>query len=170
MTTKRQIAANRANAKRSSGPRSRAGKARASQNAYRHGLAARMGIDADRITALDELAREIQSSMPGRIDRAGALVIAQVELEVLRVQAVVRTVFAKMHTGFEGHGAATRSRDPEKQAARPVLPGEKPGCTAGDLAAGIEELKMLNRYLRRGLAKRDRAVRLALENVSAPSA
>ena len=68
-------------------------KSRASQNAYRHGLAACMTMDADRVSAVAALAREIQASMRGQIDRAGALAIAQAELEqaeleVLRVRAV----------------------------------------------------------------------------------
>ena len=40
MTTERQRAANRANAKKSSGPKSSAGRNRSSQNARRHGLTA----------------------------------------------------------------------------------------------------------------------------------
>ena len=93
MTTERQIAANRANAKRSTGPKSRAGKARASQNAYRHGLTACMTMDADGVSAVDASAREIQASMRGQIDCAGALV-AQAELEVLRVHALASALFA----------------------------------------------------------------------------
>jgi len=38
MASERQIAANRRNARKSSGPHSGAGKKRASRNAYRHGL------------------------------------------------------------------------------------------------------------------------------------
>jgi hypothetical protein len=38
MASERQIAANRQNARRSSGPRSNAGKRRSSANALRHGL------------------------------------------------------------------------------------------------------------------------------------
>jgi hypothetical protein len=38
MASERQIAANRRNARKSTGPRSGAGKKRASRNAYRHGL------------------------------------------------------------------------------------------------------------------------------------
>jgi hypothetical protein len=38
MATEKQIAANRANAKRSTGPRTAAGKKKSSRNAYRHGL------------------------------------------------------------------------------------------------------------------------------------
>jgi hypothetical protein len=38
MASERQIAANRQNARKSTGPRSASGKKRASWNAYRHGL------------------------------------------------------------------------------------------------------------------------------------
>jgi hypothetical protein len=38
MPTKKQLAANRQNARNSSGPRSPSGKARVGKNAYRHGL------------------------------------------------------------------------------------------------------------------------------------
>jgi hypothetical protein len=40
MAPDRQIAANRENAKRSTGPRSEAGKARSARNALKHGLSA----------------------------------------------------------------------------------------------------------------------------------
>jgi hypothetical protein len=45
MTSKRQLAANRANARLSTGPRSDAGKLRSRRNAVRHGLAAATVID-----------------------------------------------------------------------------------------------------------------------------
>ena len=52
-----------------------------------------MTMDADRVSAVAALAREIQASMRGQIDRAGPLAIAQAELEqaeleVLRIRAV----------------------------------------------------------------------------------
>src|SRR5689334_25100235 len=57
MTTDRQLRANRLNASRSSGPRSRAGKQRASQNSFQHGLSsANHSFDAKQI---EELAREL---------------------------------------------------------------------------------------------------------------
>jgi hypothetical protein len=100
---------------------------------------------------------------------AGCLVIAQAEFEVLRVRAVVRAVFADLLNGLPSAGP-TAGPDSEKQAAQPLLAGEKLRPAAADLARGIDQLSNLNRYLRRVLAQRDRAVRLALEHGSDPSA
>ena len=47
MTTKRQIAANRRNARKSTGPRSVEGKERSSRNAVKHGLTSRRAVLAD---------------------------------------------------------------------------------------------------------------------------
>ena len=47
MTTKKQIAANRRNASRSTGPRTPKGKARAAQNALKHGLTATKAVLPD---------------------------------------------------------------------------------------------------------------------------
>jgi hypothetical protein len=47
MATKKQIAANRRNAKKSTGPRTAAGKAKAAQNATKHGLLARQPVLPD---------------------------------------------------------------------------------------------------------------------------
>lgn len=46
MASEKQIAANRTNAARSTGPRTASGKARASKNALRHGFAAFGGLSA----------------------------------------------------------------------------------------------------------------------------
>ena len=45
MATEKQIAANRANAQKSTGPRTAAGKLKSSRNAYRHGLSCPYGFD-----------------------------------------------------------------------------------------------------------------------------
>jgi len=57
MTTGRQLEANRRNAARSSGPRSRAGKQRASQNSFRHGLSSAARFD--RCKQIEQLAHEL---------------------------------------------------------------------------------------------------------------
>ena len=59
MASERQIAANRQNAKKSTGPKTDAGKQRSRQNAFRHGLTAQTVIwlveDADQYTDLEAL-------------------------------------------------------------------------------------------------------------------
>jgi hypothetical protein len=54
MASERQIAANRRNARKSTGPRSGAGKKRASRNAYRHGLTLS-------ITSTEALAKQLET-------------------------------------------------------------------------------------------------------------
>lgn len=83
MTSERKIAANRANAQRSTGPRSTAGKLKSAQNALRHGLAART-IDPTLNQAAAELAAQLIMD-DGDMAEAGALKLA----EGLLVQARV---------------------------------------------------------------------------------
>ena len=56
MATERQIAANRRNAVKSTGPRTSAGKMRARRNSYRHGLSVGAAV---RHKHVERLAREI---------------------------------------------------------------------------------------------------------------
>jgi hypothetical protein len=52
MATEKQIAANRANAKRSTGPKTLAGKMWSSRNAYRHGLSCPLPLDPEKVDAI----------------------------------------------------------------------------------------------------------------------
>ena len=55
MTSPAKIAANRRNARRSTGPRSAAGKARARRNAFRHGLSTPASVDHVAMNWIDDL-------------------------------------------------------------------------------------------------------------------
>ena len=55
MASEKQISANRANAIKSRGPRSAGGKARASRNATRHGLAANIWKQASAVRSIEQL-------------------------------------------------------------------------------------------------------------------
>jgi len=55
MASEKQISANRANALKGHGPRSAGGKARASRNATRHGLAANIWKQASAVSSIERL-------------------------------------------------------------------------------------------------------------------
>jgi hypothetical protein len=72
VATERQRSANQANAGRSTGPRTRAGKAVASGNARRHGLAAAVSREPGADTEIERLARAIadEASRPDLVGLA----------------------------------------------------------------------------------------------------
>jgi hypothetical protein len=73
MASEKQIAANRRNARKSSGPRSVAGKARASRNAIRHGLAGNFWKDPSAAYAIETMTKLLrQSGQPEQAARLAA--------------------------------------------------------------------------------------------------
>jgi hypothetical protein len=87
MTSSSQIRANRANAKRSTGPRTIEGKSRASRNAVRHGLfsaALWAGQDNDRVTLIANKLCE-GDPFPYRYEAALEVADAQVLLDRIRL-------------------------------------------------------------------------------------
>jgi len=86
MASERQIAANRRNARKSTGPRSGAGRKRASRNAYRHGLTLSITSTATYAKHLDKLVREIAGDSKDAIVLERAREIAQAELDLARVR------------------------------------------------------------------------------------
>jgi hypothetical protein len=136
MTSDRQIRANRANAARSTGPRSRAGKLVARLNAQRHGLAVLPNIisaEAEEAGAI--LQREIvgEYEAPDLIDAARA--IAQCEVHLRRIRHA-------------------RLMLPEEISSIPAV-----DSTIESKAAKILNENLLDRYERRALSRRNSAVR-----------
>jgi hypothetical protein len=86
MASERQIAANRRNARKSTGPRSGAGKNRASRNAYRHGLTLSITSTAEYAKQLDKLVREIAGDSKDAIVLERVRAMAQTELDLARVR------------------------------------------------------------------------------------
>ena len=142
MATERQIVANRANAKKSTGPKSRAGKARTSGNSRQHGLAARTTLDQERLEAVQQLAQEIADSLLGQIDLMHAISIAEAELDLRKARAVSNGLLASL-SGTEGL----------------VENGAIPTTSSNDFALRVLQLKRIERYVRRLQVKRDRLVR-----------
>ncbi len=84
MATAKQIAANRANAKKSTGPRTAAGCAKSSRNAYRHGLSVPAQLDPQ---AVDALAKVIAGEAAGEVELRAARALAEAQLELKRIRA-----------------------------------------------------------------------------------
>jgi hypothetical protein len=85
VASERQIAANRRNARKSTGPRSHAGKRRASRNAYRHGLTLSTS-SAPAVEQIEQLAREIAGSSENEILLAHARTIAEAVFDLARIR------------------------------------------------------------------------------------
>jgi hypothetical protein len=79
MTSPKKIAANRANAEKSTGPTSSAGKRRSSKNARRHGLSMPIVADPNWSAEIEALAREIAGAAASEINRELAKHVAVAE-------------------------------------------------------------------------------------------
>ena len=87
MTSERKAISNAKNAARSTGPRSKGGKARSSQNATRHGLAKRFGRDAEDIRNIERLARAVIAA-GANCSKDTARALATVQLELIHIRKV----------------------------------------------------------------------------------
>ena len=78
MATEKQIAANRANARRSTGPKTAAGKLKSSGNAYRHGLSGPVPSAPETLTMFHSIARELtgEQATQGRLKLAADFALA----------------------------------------------------------------------------------------------
>jgi hypothetical protein len=84
VATERQVAANRRNARNSRGPRSTAGKKRASRNSYRHGLAAAVTTTEEDAKGIEKLARRIAGDTADFVILEHARNAAEAEFELAR--------------------------------------------------------------------------------------
>jgi len=84
MASEKQIAANRANAKKSTGPRTAVGRAKSSRNSYRHGLSLPMQPDSH---AVDALAKAIAGESASEVQLRAARAVAEAQLELKRIRA-----------------------------------------------------------------------------------
>jgi len=175
MVSERQIAANRRNARKSTGPRSGAGKNRASRNAYRHGLTLSIVSTAAFAKQLDKLVREIAGDNKDAIVLERARAIAQAELDLAGVRRAKVALIERACTFGELEppqvlssvtqiirfvNALDRGRRilPKPVDSSATMPSQEPDRSAEAVRRVLPELRKLDRYERRAAVRRDRAV------------
>ena len=82
MVSARKLAANRANARLSTGPRTAAGKAHSARNAVRHGLCVSRARDLEILRAIERIGSAVAGEATGEErELAYRVALAQVELD-----------------------------------------------------------------------------------------
>jgi hypothetical protein len=182
VASERRIAANRRNAKQSTGPRSSAAKKRTSRNAFRHGLTLSSIANPALSKRLDRLARKIAGNCKDKIILEHARAAAHAALDLARVRrvkvAVINRVYARgvldapwdiatlikayLYLELASEGQTPRGRPPAiPELVDPLasMPNQEPERTAEAIRRALPELRRLDRYEARAIARRDRAIR-----------
>ena len=133
MPSERKISANRNNAKKSTGPRSREGKQASRHNALRHGLAVGIGGDPAFHQDIEDLAKALSLSTGTKKVNEHAREAAEAELDLLRVRKVRAGLFENFYLSDT--------------------------VTPEGLADLNDRLAKLARYDRRAFSRRKRALR-----------
>jgi hypothetical protein len=181
MATEKQIAANRANAAKSTGPRSVAGKKRVSRNAFAHGLTLKYS-SSELTRQLEERARQIASDTKDEYDLEAARTVAEAELEIARVRRIKVGLIERVAVmgGFEPPKHFTSKKQQrawfnatlkwiEKGQPKPLdpvwinpadtMPSTEPERRAEAVRRALSELARLWRYESRAVARMNRGIK-----------
>jgi hypothetical protein len=176
MTSDRQIAANRRNARRSTGPRSGAGRKRSSRNSVSHGLAAGVAVAGERI--IERLARNIAGVGADTVTLECARTIARADFDLAQIRRMRTALISRVIALGEVKGppalhvireakryfrALDRGELYRPQLEPPAMPTTEPERTAEAIRRALPELVKLDRYERRAAGRRARARRSFLE-------
>jgi hypothetical protein len=159
MTSETRRAANRRNAARSTGPRSAAGKKRASQNALRHGLAIPLCQDAATRAEIERMAKLICGDGASRLKYELALVMAESELVLQRARM---TRVAITERAMDTAHARADQGQPRAHPGRGAGTDAPAAAAATDIEAlrqALPQLARLERYARRAFLRGERAAR-----------
>jgi len=184
MASERQIAANRRNAQKSTGPRSQSGKKRSGRNAHRHGLAvpmSRVGLEAQvkdlvrqfavgaddaKILALAEIAAHAQLDL-ARVRKAHtALIERALMTDALGDAEDVRSDLEELHQLVNQSGRPEEMRGKrflQPELIGPLIPLPKGEADDEERFAKairhiLSELTKISRYEKRAAGRRDRAI------------
>jgi hypothetical protein len=143
MTSPAKIAANRRNARRSTGPRRAAGKARARRNAFRHGLTTPASLDHVAMDRIDNLVDALTIDVHSQLQFQLATVAAEAQAEIERVRQTKVNLVNRASAQLREEGAGLLSA------------GERAALA---FAGKTEILMACERYERRAISRRNRAL------------
>jgi hypothetical protein len=176
MTSSAKIDSNRANARASTGPKSKSGRMRASRNALRHGLSISIGHDPTVWEEVDRLASEIAGQHASAELKDLARRVAEAQIDLGRVRLARRQVLSgrlsepdrrKLRVAMNRRKAlpALSSPRPTKSTTRAILDSplmgspDLPRSLAVVLAQQVKALCAFDRYEKRALSRRKSAIR-----------
>jgi hypothetical protein len=133
MPSERKIAANRSNAKKSTGPRSKAGRQASRRNALRHGLAIDIRTDPAYHDDIEQLAKMMSGASGRQNVSDSARDAAEAVLDLFRIRKIRASLFETIY--FADTAAPDR------------------------LTELNDKLAKLERYERRAFSRRNRALR-----------
>ena len=174
MATERQIAANRRNAAKSTGPGTSAGKKRARRNSYRHGLSVGVAGRPEYAEQVEKLAREIAGAGAGAIILEQARSFAHAQLDLMQIRRMRISLIQRTAEFGAMDSPGPQVRDLKRAlrlidrglpcdlsiAPAPNMPSSEPDRTAEAMRRALPELLKLDRYERSAAARRDRVARL----------
>lgn len=154
MTSDRQNAANRRNARESTGPKSQGGKNRAARNSLKHGLTTSITNDARHASEIDKLAIGIA----GHTGDLNILECARVVAAAERELDQIRRIRIGLIEGAGVFGSAKAQRQGGSCEEEPPMKGADES-TENAVRKALPNLQRILRYERRAAAKRDKALR-----------
>jgi hypothetical protein len=140
MTSAAKIEANRRNAQRSTGPRSKAGKARVARNPFKHGLSVAIRPD-DFHAECEGLVRAFEGDLESAKNLEEFSRFVEGQIELLRVRRSKAELLNR---------AAARLK---------TLYSDMEECVAAGFVQNAKLLQSFDRYERRAVSKRRRALR-----------
>lgn len=130
MTSKPQLTANRTNARKSTGPKTKAGKLISSSNAVKHGATAKHFISATESQAYQAFLAALQKAYPNKNPLVAMQLerIAKIKIQLERIQSTIDTTFemAQAEEGIDAKLISLLDMDEDLlDEAKSIINGEK---------------------------------------------